>query len=358
METSAHSRRRFLARTALAATGLAAAASGCASNDGMTLAGKIMTVTGAVSPTELGVTLPHEHVIVDFIGAAQVSRGRYVAEDAFATALPFLRRFRELGGRTMVDCTPAYIGRDARLLRFLSEAAGVQIVSNTGYYGAVGNKFLPPHAHTESAGQLADRWVAEWRHGIEDTGVRPGFIKLGVESGALPPLHEKLLRAGSLAHLRTGLPIAVHTGDGAAALDQLRVLREMRVDPSAWIWVHAQNDPGPAQLEIARAGGWISLDGISQRNGDQYLRAVQTLKQNDLLGRVLLSSDDGWSIEGQPRGENLKLFDNGNAVPYVAVLTQFVPLLRANNFSTAEVRQLLVVNPARAFRLRKAVLAG
>ena len=42
--------------------------------------GRVETVTGPVSPASLGVTLMHEHVLVDFIGAAEVSRARYDAE--------------------------------------------------------------------------------------------------------------------------------------------------------------------------------------------------------------------------------------------------------------------------------------
>ena len=48
----------------------------------------IETVGGAVDPAQLGVTLMHEHVLVDFIGAAAVSPTRYDADDVFTRALP------------------------------------------------------------------------------------------------------------------------------------------------------------------------------------------------------------------------------------------------------------------------------
>jgi phosphotriesterase-related protein len=37
----------------------------------------VQTVTGQVDAASLGVTLMHEHVLVDFIGAARASRSRY-----------------------------------------------------------------------------------------------------------------------------------------------------------------------------------------------------------------------------------------------------------------------------------------
>src|SRR5213083_3790444 len=95
----------------------------------------VQTVLGPLSPDRLGATLMHEHVLVDFIGADKVNRDRYDAGEAFRTALPYLKRAYERGCRTLVECTPAYIGRDPLLLKRLSHASGVNIITNTGYYG-------------------------------------------------------------------------------------------------------------------------------------------------------------------------------------------------------------------------------
>ena len=57
----------------------------------------------------------HEHVLVDFIGASTVSPARYDAADAFKTVLPYLQQLKQLGCGTLVECTPAYLGRDPRL---------------------------------------------------------------------------------------------------------------------------------------------------------------------------------------------------------------------------------------------------
>ena len=85
----------------------------------------IETVTGPIEADRLGLTLMHEHVLVDFIGADQVGPGRYDADQAFATVLPHLKQVRTLGCDTLVECTPAYLGRDPVLLKRLSEASGI-----------------------------------------------------------------------------------------------------------------------------------------------------------------------------------------------------------------------------------------
>ena len=145
--------------------------------------GTVATVTGDVAVRDLGMVLMHEHVMVDFIGADKVSRSRYNADDVVRVALPHLREAKELGCQTIVECTPAFLGRNAALLQRLSRESGLHIISNTGYYGAAGDKHLPAHAFKESAQQLAQRWINEQRRGIDGTDILPGFMKIGVDPG-------------------------------------------------------------------------------------------------------------------------------------------------------------------------------
>lgn len=322
-------------------------------------AGKVITVTGPVAAEDLGRTLPHEHVTTDFLGAEKLPAPRYDREAALAVIRPHFEALRERGVRTLVECTPNHIGRDVRLLRQLSEATGVRVVTNTGYYGAVDNRYLPRHVWTESAVELAERWLAEWRGGIDGTDIRPGFIKLGTGGGPLPDLHVKLLRAAARVHRETGLTIAMHTGDGVAARDEVRVLAEEGVAPSALVWVHAQNDPGPIQVELAARGVWVSLDGynLGVRNPERYVNLLVALKRADALGRVLLSHDDGWAVKGEAAsGSALELFGNGNPRPYRSLFERLEPDLRAAGFSAAEWSRLTEANPAAAFAIRRRLL--
>ncbi|MFN0068623.1 MAG: phosphotriesterase [Limisphaerales bacterium] len=338
------SRRDFLATVAL--TGAALPARGT-----LTTPPRVMTVTGWVEASQLGPTLPHEHVTTDFLGAEKLPAPRYDRDAAFALIRPAFDALAARGVKTLAECTPAHIGRDVLLLKRLSEATGVRILTNTGYYGAVDNKFLPRHAHTETEEQLAARWLGEWRDGIEGTGIRPGFLKLGVGNGKLPDLHAKLLRAAGRVHRESGLTVAVHTGDGEAARDEVRILGGMGIAPVALIWVHAQNDPGPIQIELARRGAWISLDGYSlaTRNPERYRNMLLAHQEAGTLGRVLISHDDGWAVEGEAAsGATLKPFGNGNPGPYSSISERLLPDLRAAGFTGDEIRQLTVLNPAQA----------
>jgi phosphotriesterase-related protein len=306
------------------------------------MASQIDSVQCPIPAPELGITLVHEHVMVDFAGADQVNPDRYDAEEVFHTALPHLQRLRELGGRTLVECTPAYLGRDARLLRRLAEASGVRLVTNTGYYGAGNDRYLPAHAYTETVPQLADRWLRECEEGVDGTGIRPGFIKIGVDAGPLSEVDAKLVRAAAIVHRRTGLTIASHTGPGVPAMAQIELLEEAGVSPSGWIWVHAQVERDTELHEAAaRRGAWVEFDGIGPDSVEQHVTLSVNMKRAGLLDRVLVSHDAGWYHVGEPGGGSFRSYD--------ALFTLFLPALHDAGFTEEEIRRLTVDNPRRAF---------
>ena len=303
--------------------------------------GQIETVRGPVAADRLGLTLMHEHILVDFVGAADVSPSRYDANAVFDAVLPHLRQARRLGCETLVECTPAYLGRDPRLLRRLSEASEINILSNTGYYGAAKDKHLPAHAFDETAEQLAARWIRESEHGIDETGIKPALMKIGVDESPLSAVDAKLVRAAAITHRESGLSIASHTGTGAAALEQLDVLERAAVRPSAFIWVHAQSERDETfHARAARRGAWVEFDGISEATVARHVELVRRMKEQRLLQHVLVSQDAGWYRVGEPGG--------GRFRPYDTLFAAFIPALRSAGFAEAEIQQLLIANPRSA----------
>lgn len=306
---------------------------------------QIMTVQGSVASDQMGVTLVHEHILVDFIGADKASKDRYDPDAVFKVTLPHLKRIKELGCQTLVDCTPAYLGRDAALLKRLAAASGLHILTNTGYYGARQGKFLPDFVMKETAEQLAARWLREWKNGIDGTGIRPGFIKVGVDAGALPEINRKLLQAAARTHLDSGLTIAAHTGDGTAALAESKVVRDAGVAGSAFIWVHAQNEKDTAlHVRAAEQGAWVEFDGVDPKTVGQHVEFVKSMKAAGHLNRVLLSHDAGWYHVGEP--------DGGTFRPFDTLFTELLPALKKAGFTDDEVKQLTVDSPREAFTVR------
>ena len=229
-----------------------------------------------------GAVLVHEHILVDFAGAATVSRSSYRRDEVFRIALPQLEALKQHGCVRLHECTPNFVGRDPVLLARLQEASGIELWTNTGLYAAGNFIFLPEYAHKENARQLARRWVREARYGVE--GMKPRFIKIGVDRGPLPPLSRKIVTAAAYASRETGLPVCAHTGDGLAAREQLDILVRHKVEPSKFVWVHAQNERDFGVHEkMARDGAWVEFDGISPQGLDWHLRCVRNLARKGLL---------------------------------------------------------------------------
>ena len=307
-----------------------------------------MTVAGEMDASKMGKTLVHEHFLVDFIGADKISPDRWDHQKVVERVLPYLLEVKKYGIQTILDCTPAYLGRDVILLDQLQKKSGLNILTNTGFYGAVNNKYLPPIAFETSPEEMAALWESEVINGIDGTDIRPGFIKISVDSNegkGLSPQHRRLVRAAAITHLKTGLTICSHTGIAKAAFEEIAILQQLHVDPSAFVWVHAQTEKDRDQHVIAaKMGTWVSLDGIAWGDFDEYANSIANLKSQQLLHRVLISHDAGWYRPGEPNGGEFRGF--------TAIFTELFPRLKKKGFTEADFDQLLVRNPAAAFTIR------
>jgi phosphotriesterase-related protein len=228
-----------------------------------------MTVTGPVSASELGIVLPHEHLVSDctpyYVASPDPERARIGAGPVDITTLHLLRRdlfairdtlllddvdlavtevaaFQASGGRTIVDTTPPDVGRDPVALRRIAERSGLHLIMGCGHYV---HPVHPPSLEHEPVESIADRLIAEIEGGVADTGIRPGIIG---ELGTWDPLHpreERVLRAAARAQRVTGLAISVHVHIAArTALRVLDVLEDAGADPTRVILGHLDIELG------------------------------------------------------------------------------------------------------------------
>jgi phosphotriesterase-related protein len=253
--------------------------------------------------------------------------------------LPFLQDVKKRGVKTFVDCTPMYIGRDPQLLRRLSVATGLHILTNTGLYK---EPFLPKYAFNETAEQLAARWARESEEGIEGTGIRPGFIKIAVNPGKLLDVQKKILRAAALASEKTGLTVGCHTAHGEAAMESLELLQSWKFPLRKYIVIHCDGI-GEFQQKVAQAGAWVSLDAVGSRPVSEHVEMIKALIDKGYKDRILLSHDAGWYNVGDPKG--------GHPRPYTALTDELLPALRAAQIPEDDIHRLTVLNPQRAFAL-------
>lgn len=302
---------------------------------------KIRTVMGDISPEELGLTLVHEHILCDFIGADKVSRDRYDFQEVFSVMLPYLNEIKQLGVSGFVDCTPAFIGRDPQLLASLSKASNIHILTNTGLYK---EPFLPKYAFEYSAEELANMWINEIEEGIEGTPVKAGFVKIAVNPGHIIPIQQKIVRAAAKCSLSTGAAIVCHTASGIAAMELLDIIDEEGLDPSRVIVAHCDSEENwNYHLEILQRGAWVEYDGISEITAMKVLNLIRLVVEKGFSNRLLISQDAGWYNVGEKRGGTIR--------PYSYLIRSFIPLMLREGLSKNIVDEVLVKNPAKAFQI-------
>jgi predicted metal-dependent phosphotriesterase family hydrolase len=311
-----------------------------ASSDGL----QVMTVRGPVRPEELGVTLSHDHLILDAFKLFGEASGSYAwILDDEDLAIQEVRRFRAAGGGTIADPTNVGIGRNPRALRRISEESDVHVIMGAGWYR---ERAYPQYIYEEMPDTLADRLVNDLLVGVDGTDIRAGFIgEIGTERGHVSPAQERVFRAAGRAHARTGCPILTHTTHfGELALEQLDMLAEEHVPTRSVIISHLGDRPGIKWwLPIAQRGAWLSVDNLGFISGYAPLEVradnVAGLCSEGLTGQIMLGSDlcltDHMAANGGPG--------------YDTVIRNFLPLLRERGVSDETIHTMMVDNPARAF---------
>jgi phosphotriesterase-related protein len=306
----------------------------------------IMTVSGPLPADSMGVTLIHEHILVDFAGAEKTGYHRWDRDSVIQKVMPYLLEAKSFGVKTILECTPAYLGRDPILMKTLSEKSGLQILTNIGFYGTGRGKYLPDFSFDLDVKSLAALWIKEAKEGIEQTNVYPGFIKISVNDtgSVLTMMDEKIIRAAIETHRQTGLTIVSHSGPDGPAFAQLKIIEEENVLPEAFVWTHAQEGTMDGHIRAAKKGAWISIDYIHRDEIENNIRMITNLKDASLLSRVLISHDAGWYDPDQPKG--------GEFRGYSDIFEYLIPALKNAGYSQKDIDQLLIINPKEAYAIK------
>jgi phosphotriesterase-related protein len=121
----------------------------------------------------------------------------------------------------------------------------------------------------------------------------------GVNKGPLDEIDRKLVRAAAITSRETGLTIAAHTGDGAAALEELEIVTAENASTAKFVWVHAQNERDhDIHEKVARAGAWVEFDGVGSKTVELHLECVRFMTAKGLLKRILISQRLGLVSRG------------------------------------------------------------
>ena len=310
----------------------------------------VNTVLGPVPADALGVVAVHEALLSVVPGAEYAFDITLDRADMFEALAVRLTEFRDHDGRTVVDSTGMFHGRDVRLYEALSRSTGVHIVASTGMgpEEMLGGYFLTPQTNPPTpwpAERFADLFTREVTEGmvvprVERRGAA-GLVATTATREGMTATDESLFRGAARTARTTGVPVSLRFGNDAVR-DLEVVLDEQLPAHRVVVGGLDRRDAvaAGAPLEVARRGAYVALDHVGVDDDRHVTDAervdlVAQLVEAGLGDRVLLSSNATGVAKGQP----------GNDLPYSYVLSTFVPLLTAQGLDDEDVQRILVDNP-------------
>jgi phosphotriesterase-related protein len=310
----------------------------------------VETVRGPVDVAELGTTLMHEHIFILQPEALQnwghaFGPSYWNEQERLDDAVAKLSAVCDAGIRTIVDPTAPGLGRYIPRIQALNARVDLNIVVATGVYAFLE---LPNFLGYRRVEAIAELFIQEIRQGIDDTGVKAGFLKCAVERHGLIGDVPRILEAVAMAAIETGKPVMVHTNaEARTGLDALETLTGHGVAPERIVIAHAGDSNDLAYLRaIADTGAWLGCDRFGIEHFNPLADRIKTLLA--LLGegygnRVHLSHDAACFLDfmvGDPAFANEK-------PDYLLITNEVLPALRQEGVTQAQIDEMMIANPRR-----------
>jgi phosphotriesterase-related protein len=343
------------------------------------LSQKIQTVLGLINPENLGITLPHEHLIVDgsawFLEPTEASDRRLAHQGVSVEnlwwvryhwlqnlddirlldeeeAITELEHFKRAGGRAVAEMSNRGFGRDPMALARISRATGIHILMGSGYYLA---RSMPDEFKGKSEGDIANEIVHDIKVGVGNTGIKSGFIgEIGC-SWPLDSMEEKSLRAAVKAQRLTGANLHVHPAPTVQSVYQIvEILEDAKADLARTTIAHMERSVrGPKdRLKLLKKGYTLEYDFFGREgyyplylgsvdipNDNQKINEIIELIEAGFIKQILISQDI-WN-----KHQRRKYGGWG----YDHILRNTLPVMRAKGITEEQINTLLVENPRRAF---------
>lgn len=338
----------------------------------------IRTVLGDIPAQSAGITLTHEHLRYAYAGCEFDHRNVWdLQETATRVADVVGEGDRRYGIHTIVDLTPAEIGRHPELFAEVSRRTRVNVVATTGFFPESAGMGIPFHWRRQSVECVTEMLVRDLTEGMVYDGkltpYKAGILK--ASTGGLGPAqptpigpdgrrigtHERrVIAAVARAQRAVGCAINTHTQpmDYAFTNPGIELLDELErggADPSRVIIGHAFVHPRVNQLlEICERGACLQIDhiGIPWQNesaeqlDELIAAAVSEVAAAGYLDRLVFSYDRFFSHARGPVTEEEPEQLN-ELVPIGYIFDNFATRLERKGFGKDELHKVLVENPAR-----------
>jgi phosphotriesterase-related protein len=311
----------------------------------------ITTVLGDIAPERFGFCQSHEHLCIA-PGYPAFGSPELCIDDV-EKSCGELNRYHRAGGSAVVDAQPLGCGRDASMLREISEKSGVHIIASTGLHKM---GYYPGGHWIYSAGadDITRLYLTELTRGMYIDGdsafpegqcaYRAGQIKTALDAGTFTPQYEKLFTAAAEAAKASGTALMVHIEKDSAPLGLADFLYRQGMELERVIFCHM--DRAIADIAVHReiCSRHISLEydtiGRPKYHDDEHeIGIILEMVQAGYEKQMLMSLDT----------TRARLQSYGGVPGLTWILEGFIPLLRRHGITDEQVRLFFTENPARAF---------
>ena len=340
--------------------------------------GKIQTLLGLIEPDELGITLTHEHALIDlscYFVMPEEATERWYVDKPFTMDIrgnigkrwshnrdiqllidekhqtEEIYKYYLAGGNSFVDTTSIGIGRDPLALARMSRATGLNIIMGASHYVPVS---YPDDMDERSEQQITDQIIGDITVGVKDTGVKSGIIG---EVGNFWPTNEtsrKILRASAHASVETGAAILIHPGFHPDSLmHHLNDLIEAGADPTRIIMGHLDTFPDMDIIkQVAETGAYLEYDTFGNEDtvwgavADQPIFIPTDVQRMQRIEQLIEWGFESQIVIAQDVCFKSHITSHGGK-GYAHILESIVPRMRKRGFSNENIDNILIENPKR-----------
>jgi len=305
--------------------------------------GIIRTVKGDINPNDLGMCLPHEHLLGMPPVPYAVTDPDLILDDIQAS-LQEVIELQATGIQSLVEMTPIDYNRNPNGLYQISKKSGLNIICVTGY---LKDKFCAPIVSQMEIDDIAQQMIRDIQVGIDETDICAGVIKASSSLNVITGNEQKVFQAAAIAQQATGALISTHTEAGTMALEQIDLLTQAGVEPNRILIGHLDRCMDwDLHQQVADRGVYLGYDQISKHKyypDTQRIKFVSQMIDTGHQAQLMLSMD-------LARQSNFSAY--GGQPGHTYFMEDFVPMLHSAGVSNETVNRLLINNPRRALTIK------
>lgn len=321
----------------------------------------VNTVSGPVSPDQLGRTLMHEHFLFGYCGfQGDATLGGFQEEEYLNACLKAVEDARAYGIETIVDATTNECGRNVRFLKRVADLTGIRIICSTGYYFEAESSFAYwnfRRGFADVGQEIYEMMLTEVTQGIEGTGIKAGVIKLASSYQKITPMEEIFFKAAARVQKETGVAIITHTQRGTMGPQQADLLIANGADPRKIAIGHmCGNTDVSYHEEVLKRGVYVNLDRFGLQGelfrtptDDERMDLIKKLVDKGYGGRILLGHDSVNVNLGRPIIMTEMMQEALKDANIRTIGAKVLPGLKQRGLDDGQIDALLRANPRNLF---------